>query len=157
VSGTERVQVNGLYDEVRSKLNRGRQVLDARAVALLQAFAALGVAIAGVTISVSLGWLIDRPANATASVGTPDSILTPAGLGLISGLVVVALAIGREALPTLEILPEGRGSAFERWRTRISGAIAAMVLGVAASAVWGTLGHLPMPRWVPVSRAITGR
>jgi hypothetical protein len=141
VSGDDKVQVNGLYDEVRSKLDRGKQLLGNSAVGLVIAFAGTGAGLAGLFISRRIGWLVDNPANPTASVGAPDSSLAPAGLLLIAGLVTIVLVIGLQALPSLEILPEGRGSALERWRTRIGGAIVAIVLGVLASAIWGTLGH----------------
>jgi hypothetical protein len=141
VSGDDKVQVNGLYDEVRSKLDRGKQILDRTIAAFVTAIAATAAGFAGLFISRRIGWLVDTPVNPTASVGAPDSILAPAGLLLVAGLIVIALAIGLQALPSLEILPEGRGSALERWRTRIGGAIAAVVLGVVASGVWGAFGH----------------
>lgn len=141
VSGDDRVQVNGLYDEVRLMLDRGRQFLDSTTAALAVAIAATGAAFAGVFISRRLGWLVDTPTNPNASVGEPDSILNPMGLALIVGLVGVVMSIGLQALPKLEILPAGRTSAFVRWRGRIGGVIAAIVLGVITSAIWGAFGQ----------------
>lgn len=141
VSGNDKVQVNGLYDEVRLKLDRGKQVLSSGAASLLIVFAGVGAAFAGLFMSRRAGWLVDTPSDPAASIGSPGSTLNPLGLALIAGLVVIALSIGLQALPSLEILPEGRGSALGRWRTRIGGAIAAVILGVVASGLWGTIGQ----------------
>lgn len=135
VAGDDRTQVAGVYNELSALLNRGKQ-LGSNFAGPAQLVCIVALPAATLVVLIATGVLHYIPENAPPS--------ERASLWFVIGLVFLLVAEGwignlasRRLFPTLEFLREGQAAAIDRFRAWIVAGVVALVLGVAASYVYG--------------------
>ena len=138
VSGGDRAQVAGVFNEIIPILDRGEQLgLLGSSVAFTASVVALPVLT--VAVVVATGRLQFYAATVPES-GRPESAATVLFAFLLVLEAFVGIWVGRRLLPTLEVLPPGRNPAIVRFRGPVIAGIATVALSLVASVLYG-LAH----------------